>query len=147
MLIPDDLYRKILIVLPIPCVDLLVVDPDGRVLLVKRRNEPAKGLWWVPGGRVHFHELRAAAALRKLQEECGLQAAGAPIEICTEDLILPDGCDGNSHVIATVFRIDVGSNLAVVLDAQSEAAEWRTPEQWSEARLHPYVGRLLRLSR
>jgi colanic acid biosynthesis protein WcaH len=147
MIIPDDLYRRILPVLPIPCVDLLVVDRGGRVLLVKRRNEPAKGLWWIPGGRVHFGELRAAAALRKLQEECGLRAAGAPLELSTEDLILPNGQGGDSHVIATVYRIDVDAGTPVVLDAQSEAAEWRTVAQWAGLDLHPYIRKLLALLR
>ncbi len=44
MFIPDELYRKVISILPIPCVDLLVVDHDRRVLPVKRRNEPARGL-------------------------------------------------------------------------------------------------------
>lgn len=139
MHIPDELYRQILPVLPIACVDLLVVDRK-RVLLLKRRNEPAKGLWWLPGGRVHFGELRSAAAVRKLREECGLTVGGgAPLELSTEDLILPDGRGGNSHVIATVFRIDVDAGLPVVLDAQSEAAAWRTAQEWAGLGVHPYI--------
>lgn len=140
MHIPDELYRQILPVMPIPCVDLLVVDTKGKILLVKRRNEPAKGLWWVPGGRVQFGELRAAAALRKLREECGLHSGSRPpLELSTEDLILPNGQGGSSHVIATVYRIDVAAGQPVVLDAQSEAADWRTAKQWAAMDIHPYV--------
>jgi ADP-ribose pyrophosphatase YjhB (NUDIX family) len=143
MLIPEDQYRKILSLIPIPCVDLLVVDRVRRVLLLKRRNEPAKGLWWVPGGRVHFDELRIAAAHRKLQEECGLRPQASPVELCTEDLILPNGDGSRSHVICTVFRFDVDGGSQVVLDEQSEAADWRTIEAWSETDLHPYVSKLV----
>ena len=143
MLIPEDLYRKILSLMPVPCVDLLVVDRAQRVLLLKRRNEPAKGLWWVPGGRVHFDELRIAAAHRKLQEECGLKAQVEPVELCTEDLILPNGDRTNSHVICTVFQVDVDSGSQVALDEQSEAADWRTIEAWAETDLHPYVSKLM----
>ena len=139
MLIPESLYRQIVSVIPILCVDLLVVDAEQRLLLVKRLNEPAKGLWWVPGGRVHIGEMRAAAAVRKLYEECGLKISGtAPIEVSTEDLILPKG-DTFSHVVATVYLIKVDSSAPVVLDSQSEAAEWQSPGAWLQADLHPYV--------
>lgn len=90
--------------MPIPCVDLLVLDSGGNVLLLKRSNAPAKGQWWFPGGRVHLGEARAAAALRKLREECGLDTiAAAPEEILTADLILPHGQGCTSHTITTVF--------------------------------------------
>ncbi|MGI6247204.1 MAG: NUDIX hydrolase [Pseudochelatococcus sp.] len=41
--------------------------PD--VLLVRRRNPPAAGLWSLPGGRIEPGETPEAAALRELAEE------------------------------------------------------------------------------
>jgi len=43
LLIPKDTYAQIVRLMPIPCVDLLVKDEEGGVLLIKRANEPAKG--------------------------------------------------------------------------------------------------------
>lgn len=144
MSIPENLYRQILPVIPIPCVDLLIVDREKRVLLVKRRNEPAKGLWWLPGGRVHIGEMRATAAVRKLHEECGLKVfENPPIELSTEDLMLPNGHGAISHVIVTVYQIEVNSNAPIVLDRQSDAAEWRSSEAWLRTDLHPYVRKLI----
>ncbi len=54
MFIEDKLYEKILQVMPISCVDLLVMDEFGRILLLRRKNEPAAGQWWFLGGRVQF---------------------------------------------------------------------------------------------
>jgi colanic acid biosynthesis protein WcaH len=143
MFIPEPLYKQILQAMPIPCVDLLVVDHGGRVLLHKRRNDPAKGQWWAPGGRVHKGELRAVAAKRKLSEEFGITGEHIlPVELSTEDLMLPDGQGGTSHVIATVYRIEVDSRAPLVLDAQSETAEWRTLRGWSVEDLHPYVHKI-----
>lgn len=51
--LPTELYQQVVELLPILCIDLAVERPsDGKFLLVKRGAEPAKGLWWVPGGRI-----------------------------------------------------------------------------------------------
>ena len=36
----------------IPCVGAVVFDGEGRILLVRRGQEPAMGQWSIPGGRV-----------------------------------------------------------------------------------------------
>ena len=50
---------------PLVSIDLVVRRDDGRVLLGKRTNEPAKGFWFVPGGRIHKNE-RLADAFRRI---------------------------------------------------------------------------------
>src|SRR3954451_14749086 len=57
---------------PVPCVGALTFDPDGRLLLVQRANDPARGLWAIPGGRVEPGEDDAAALVREMQEGTGL---------------------------------------------------------------------------
>lgn len=139
MIIEQELYDQILRVMPIPCVDLLVTDDSGRVLLVKRINEPSKGQWWFPGGRVFFGETRDEAARRKLFEECGLVAVSVQ-ELGTFDLLLPTGVNGQiSHGITTLFAITVGNGNHVTMDDQSSHAEWRTPEDWRSETLHDFV--------
>jgi ADP-ribose pyrophosphatase YjhB (NUDIX family) len=56
----------------VPCVGALAYDAAGRLLLVKRANEPGRGLWSVPGGRVEPGEDDAAALVREMAEETGL---------------------------------------------------------------------------
>ena len=56
----------------IACVGGIVFDPDGRLLLVRRGNEPGRGLWSVPGGRVEAGEDDHTAVVRELTEETGL---------------------------------------------------------------------------
>lgn len=53
---------------------LAVVLHEGRVLLVRRRNEPDAGLWGYPGGHVEFGETALDAAVRELHEETTVQA-------------------------------------------------------------------------
>lgn len=56
----------------VPCVGAVVLDDRRRLLLVCRANEPGRGLWSVPGGRVEPGETAAAAVVREVREETGL---------------------------------------------------------------------------
>lgn len=52
-----------------------VIFQSGHVLMVKRRSEPGKGLWALPGGFVNAGTDRSLedAALRELKEETGIK--------------------------------------------------------------------------
>jgi ADP-ribose pyrophosphatase YjhB (NUDIX family) len=64
----------------VACVGAVVLDARGRLLLVRRGNEPSRGLWSVPGGRVEAGESVAAAVEREVREETGLAVrAGAEV--------------------------------------------------------------------
>lgn len=54
------------------CVGGVCHNPDGRLLLVRRANEPGRGRWSIPGGRVEPGEDDATALVREMQEETGL---------------------------------------------------------------------------
>lgn len=57
-----------------------VVFNDNRVLLVKRGNPPARGVWAIPGGCVELGETLQKAAEREILEETGIVIkAGEPI--------------------------------------------------------------------
>ena len=50
----------------------VLVEQDGRVLLVRRVNEPYRGLWTLPAGFIDAGEDPARAAERECLEETGL---------------------------------------------------------------------------
>jgi 8-oxo-dGTP diphosphatase len=56
----------------VACVGGLAYDDYGRILLVRRRNDPGSGLWSVPGGRVESGETDTQAVIREMAEETGL---------------------------------------------------------------------------
>jgi 8-oxo-dGTP diphosphatase len=62
----------------VACVGAVVLDPRGRLLLIRRGNEPGRGLWSVPGGRVEPGESVAAAVEREVREETGLAVRAGP---------------------------------------------------------------------
>lgn len=69
--IPEDRYREIVATMPIPSVDIMVATEVG-VLLTRRVQEPAKGEWFWPGGRIFKGESRRDAVHRVAREELGI---------------------------------------------------------------------------
>jgi ADP-ribose pyrophosphatase YjhB (NUDIX family) len=64
----------------VACVGAVVHDAAGRLLLIRRGQEPSRGLWSLPGGRVEPGETVAAAVVREVREETGLDVrAGDPV--------------------------------------------------------------------
>ncbi|HSV66070.1 MAG TPA: NUDIX domain-containing protein [Mycobacteriales bacterium] len=56
----------------IPCAGAVILDPAGRLLMVRRATEPGRGRWSLPGGRVEAGETAEQAAVREVREETGL---------------------------------------------------------------------------
>lgn len=61
------------IALTVDTVVLDITNNNSKILLIKRKNEPYKDKWALPGGFLDDDELIAMGAKRELQEETGLQ--------------------------------------------------------------------------
>ena len=58
----------------IAVVAVALIDPDGRILMQKRRKGGAHGgLWEFPGGKLEPGETLAAALQREIREELGVE--------------------------------------------------------------------------
>ncbi|MEI7579682.1 MAG: NUDIX domain-containing protein [bacterium] len=51
---------------------IVIKNAQGEILLVKRKDDPAKGLWDLPGGFVEFDETLEESIQREIKEELGL---------------------------------------------------------------------------
>ena len=124
-MIPAEQYKQIIEVLPILCVDVVVMNGRLEYLLVKRANEPMKGQWWVIGGRVLKGETLEQAAIRKVREEVSLNVETVqPIgyyEIVSQEN--PFGLAARYHAVSVVFSTAVGGCEPIILDDQS--TDWK----------------------
>jgi colanic acid biosynthesis protein WcaH len=68
---PED-FNSVVRLTPLVAIDMIVRSPDGRVLVGRRNNEPAKGHFFVPGGRITKNETLAAAFKRISVAELGV---------------------------------------------------------------------------
>jgi ADP-ribose pyrophosphatase YjhB (NUDIX family) len=79
-----------------------VVVRRGRVLLIRRGNEPLKGAWSIPGGLLELGEELAEGVRRELKEETGLEVE--PLEILAAfDRIFHDGPRVRYHYVIVDF--------------------------------------------
>ena len=138
--IPQELYHQILTHVPIACVDVAIVS-HGAVLLVRRKDPPAQGQLWVPGGRVLKNEMMRDTAIRKAREEVGIECHVGPI-IHTAETIFPDGPSGIPvHSInSCFFMYPTDKNFSMKLDHHQMDYQW---VDFIPAGLHPYVERCL----
>ena len=101
----------------IPCVGAVVFDDRGRLLLVKRANPPAKGLWSLPGGRQETGESPEEGVVREVAEETGLSVR-VDREVGTVTRLAPSGDD---YVIRDFVCIVEGEANVVAADDASDA--------------------------
>ncbi len=57
----------------------VVVEQDGRLLLLQRNIPPWEGHWYLPAGYVEVDETPEDAAARETAEECGLRVQVGPL--------------------------------------------------------------------
>ncbi|MBI4505903.1 MAG: NUDIX hydrolase [Chloroflexi bacterium] len=76
-----------------------VVRRHGRVLLVRRAQEPGRGRWTIPGGFVETDEPFDQAVEREVAEETGIEARVVGV-LGVRHRVTPDGSD-----LYVVFRL------------------------------------------
>jgi 8-oxo-dGTP diphosphatase len=91
---------------PSLAVDCVVFDPDGRLLLIRRKNPPFQGQYALPGGFVDYGEATEHAAARELAEETGLVAASVSLIGVYSD----PKRDPRGHVVSIAYRIETAAH-------------------------------------
>lgn len=114
----------------VPCAGGIVRDESGRLLLVQRGREPARGTWSIPGGRVDGDERWDAAAAREVREETGIEV-GAPRFV---GIVERHSGAGARYLIADFAFAGEGTPRAA---DDADDARWCTPADIPAMRTSP----------
>jgi len=121
-----------------------VVVHEGRVLLVQRGHEPAKGQWSLPGGLIDVGESLREAVIREGREETGLIVEPVELVELLERIHREDQRVRYHYVIADYVCHMVGGTLAAASDA--DAVRWVERGEWnshSTLRIDPITTRVI----
>jgi ADP-ribose pyrophosphatase YjhB (NUDIX family) len=84
---------------PIVGVGAVVVDGQGRVVLVRRRNEPLAGQWSLPGGTLDLGETLEAGVAREVLEETGLVVHVGPVADVFDRILVDEAGRVHFHFV------------------------------------------------
>jgi ADP-ribose pyrophosphatase YjhB (NUDIX family) len=99
-----------------------VIERDGRILLARRANEPARGLWDLPGGFPDEGEDPLAALGREVREETGLELD----DVSLLGIWIEPDYDGRS-VFSVTYRATARPGEAHAADDVAEL-RWADPD-------------------
>jgi len=104
-----------------------VVVHSGHVLLVRRRAEPGRGLWALPGGFVNQNETVLEAAIRELHEETRLKIPRAVLRgsIKARQVFDHPGRSARGRTITHAFHFDFPSGELPRVRAADDADQVR----------------------
>jgi len=106
-----------------------VIVESGRVLLVRRGQQPLKGKWSLPGGMLELGEPLLSGVAREVREETGLEVE--PIELIEllDRVHREDNRVRYHYVIADYLCRVVGGSLQAASDA--DAVRWVERAEWN----------------
>jgi len=107
---------------PAPSAGVLLRGGDGRILLVRRRFDPFRGLWTIPSGYIEYDERVRETAAREMLEETGL-------EVALGDVVDVVSChdDPRGNTLFVVYEATVTGGEAAAGD-DAEEVGWFAPD-------------------
>jgi ADP-ribose pyrophosphatase YjhB (NUDIX family) len=103
--------------------------PQPRYLLIRRNAQPYSGRWALVGGKWDFGESLAAAAVREVKEETGLETVYVALRGIVSERLAPAEANGSgaAHFLLLVCELDAQSDEAS--EQQEGAVAWFSAAQ------------------
>lgn len=144
MFLSEADFRQVVGMAPLVSIDLVVTNSVGEVLLGMRRNRPARGYWFVPGGRVQKNESLDVAFLRLTQAELGRGFSrddASLLGVCEHfygDSVF--GHEPDTHYVVLAYQLNAPSDLQELPGSQHQTFAWFDPDQASgNLEIHTYT--------
>ena len=100
-----------------------VILNDGKILLEKRKNEPSKGKWTIPGGLVDLGECIERAVIRETKEETCLDVADPCLLDVVDNVDLDEHGKVKYHFVIVDYWVKVKDG-AVKAASDAEELQW-----------------------
>jgi 8-oxo-dGTP diphosphatase len=104
-------------------VGVLVISPDGKILLGKRKGKLGENTYSLPGGHLEFGETPEGCARRELKEETDLDAKEVEVISLSNDIAY------DRHYLTVGTLVKKYEGAARVMEADKfESWDWYGPE-------------------
>jgi len=129
---------------PLISLDICLVYEE-KILLCQRKNEPLKGQWFTPGGRIYKNETWQYALLRIVQTElglCGLSVENFSLMGIWDHFYNNSAIDQNisTHYVNLPHYSHLPSKPKINLDGQHGKCNWFSLSGVSNGeKFHPYM--------
>lgn len=144
MFLSRDDFGRVIRHTPLVSIDLVVHDERDRVLVGLRLNRPARGFWFVPGGRIYKDELMDDAFRRISHAElgCSIPLADAGLLGVYEHLYDDDNALDlpavSTHYVVIAYRLRLAADSLVLPEGQHEHFRWMDVDELrADAAVHP----------
>jgi 8-oxo-dGTP diphosphatase len=97
-----------------------IIMRDGKILLERRKNDPGRGKWSVPGGIVELGETLEQTVIREVQEETGLVIDEPELVDVVDQATLDESGRVKYHFVVVDYLVKLRRGTA---KAASDAAE------------------------
>lgn len=124
----EQVFKTIVASTPLVSIDLIVQNLHGQVLLGKRTNRPAKGYWFVPGGRIYKDETFEQAFRRLTKIELGQeysmdtsQFLGPYQHLYTDNF---SGSGFSTHYVVLGYKLKLDLEILFLPAEQHNQYQW-----------------------
>ncbi|MGB8780385.1 MAG: NUDIX hydrolase [Candidatus Bathyarchaeia archaeon] len=104
---------------PIVGVGAIIIQ-NGKILLEKRKNDPGRGKWSIPGGLVELGESLEETVIREVQEETGLVVDAPKLIDVVSQATLDESGKVKYHFVIVDYLVKLKGGT---VRAASDAAE------------------------
>ncbi|MBS7633999.1 NUDIX hydrolase [Candidatus Bathyarchaeota archaeon] len=122
-----------------------VIQLNDQILLIRRANDPGKGLWSIPGGLVEAGETLREAAKREVEEETGVAVEIGDLLDVIENIVRDESGRVKFHYILVDFKAKpLSESIDITPSSEALEAGWFTPEEIRKLPLTQTARKLLR---
>jgi len=114
---------------PLVSIDLIVRNDQYKILLGRRRNQPAQGYWFVPGGRIYKNETLDSVFSRICHDELNYKCSRSQARfIGNYEHFYPDNFAGtaniDTHYVVLAYELLFNAVLSSLPDKQHAQYQW-----------------------